>query len=325
MKWEITKSTRDAFGETIVELGKKNDKIVVLSGDLEDATRAEAFKKEIPGRFFNLGISEQDMVGTAAGLSSEGFIPFACSFSVFLTARACDQIRLSVCYNNNNVKLVGTHAGVTTGEDGGSAQALEDIALMRVMPNMCVICPCDAVETKKAVEAAADSIGAVYLRLGRAPFPVITAEADQFKIGKANTLREGKDVTLIACGIMVSEALSAAELLSSQNIDARVINMHTIKPIDEQAIIAAARETGAVVTAEEHQINGGLGGAVSEVLARNFPVPVEMIGVHDKFGESGTAEQLLVKFHLKDLDIASAAKRAVARKRQVLTGAGANV
>ncbi|MGA2090167.1 MAG: transketolase family protein [Endomicrobiales bacterium] len=313
----MTKATRDAFGETIVEIGKKDTRIVVLSGDLEDATRAEKFKKEIPDRFFNMGISEQDMVSTAAGLSAEGFIPFACSFAVFLTGRACDQIRLSVCYNNKNVKLVGTHAGVTVGEDGGSAQALEDIALMRVMPNMSVVCPCDAVETKKAVEAITKHTGALYLRLGRAPFPVITAQTDPFEIGKANTLKEGSDVTLIGCGVMVSEALSAAELLRADNIDARVINMHTIKPVDEKALITAARETGAIVTAEEHQLIGGLGGAVSEVLARTFPVPIEMVGIKDRFGETGTAEQLLVKFHLKDVDIASAAKRAIARKRPV--------
>jgi transketolase len=325
MKWETMKATRDAFGETIVELGKKNDKIVVLSGDLEDATRTEKFKKEIPERFFNIGIAEQDLVGTAAGLSTMGFIPFVCSFAVFLTGRACDQIRLSVCYNNRNAKLVGTHAGVTVGEDGGSAQALEDFALTRVMPNMCVVCPCDAIETKKAVIAAVDRNGPLYLRLGRAPVPVVTSETDPFEIGRANTLRQGGDVTIIACGVMVSEALSAAEILRSENIDARVLNMHTIKPIDVEEIIKSARETGAIVTAEEHQINGGLGGAVSEVVARSYPVPVEMVAVNDQFGESGTAEQLLVKFHLKDKDIVEAARSAILRKNSSLVCEGAHV
>lgn len=311
--WEM-KATRDAFGEELVALGRKNRKIVVLSGDLEDATRAEYFKKEFPGRFFNLGIAEQDILGTAVGLSLDGLIPFACSFAVFLTNRAYGILRISVCYNQRNVKVIGSHAGLTVGEDGATAQCLEDFAITRVLPGIIVLSPVDALETKKATRAIADICGPVYMRLGRAPFPVITKEADPFVIGKGNVLREGKDVTIIATGIMVSEALKASDLLAAQGIDSRVVNIHTIKPIDEDLIIKSAQETGAIVTAEEHQINGGLGGAVAEVLARNHPVPVEMVAVQDTFGESGDPEGLLKKYRLKDVDIISAVKKTLERK-----------
>lgn len=311
--WE-TKATRDAFGETLVELGRKNKKIVVLSGDLEDSTRAEYFKREFPERFFNLGISEQDMLGTACGLSLDGLIPFVCSFAVFITNRAYEILRISACYNKCNVKIIGSHAGLTVGEDGATAQCLEDFAITRVLPGITVFCPVDAIETKKATAAMAQISGPAYMRLSRPPFPIITKESDLFTVGKASIMREGKDVTIIACGIMVSEALKAAENLARENIQARVLNMHTIKPIDEEAIINAAEETKAVVTAEEHQINGGLGGAVSEVLGRNYPVPIEMVAVKDTFGESGTAEELLEKYHLKDKDIILAAKNTLKRK-----------
>ena len=306
--------TRDGFGREIVELGKTNPKIVVLSGDLEDATRAEYFKKEFPDRFFNLGIAEQDVVGTAAGLSLVGFIPFACSFAVFMTNRAYDMLRLDVCYNNCNVKVVCSHVGITVGEDGASAQCLEDLALMRVLPNMKVICPVDVIEAKKATRALTQIAGPVYMRTGRAPFPVITKESDPFTIGKANLMREGKDATIIACGILVSEALSAAEILKKENIEARVINMHTIKPIDEEIIIRAAKETGAIVTAEEHQIHGGLGSAVAEIAAQKCPVPMEMTAIQDTFGESGCAQELLKIYHLKDVDIAQKVRKAIKRK-----------
>lgn len=310
------KATRDGFGEALLELGRENKNIVVLSGDLEDSTRAEYFKKEFPERFFNLGIAEQDVIGTAAGMSMDGLVPFACSFAVFLTNRAYDMLRLTVCYNNRNVKIIGTHAGLTVGPDGATVQCLEDFAIMRVLPNMTVLCPVDALEAKKATRAIAETAGPIYMRLSRPPFPTITKETDSFEIGRANVLRDGRDVTVIACGFMVSEALRAAELLEKDNIGARVINMHTIKPIDQTAIIKSAQETGAVVTAEEHQMNGGLGSAVAEVLARNIPVPVEMVAVNDSFGESGESEELLKKHKLKDVDIANAAKKALNRKKR---------
>jgi transketolase len=309
--------TRDGFGKELVELGKKDPRIVVVSADLEDATRAEYFKNEFPDRFFSVGIAEQDMVGMAAGLSKMGFVAVVNSFAVFLTNRAYDMLRLDVCYNNTNVKVVCSHAGLTVGEDGASAQCLEDLAIMRVLPNIKVICPVDAIETRKATRAMIKTQGPVYLRTGRAPSPVITKESDPFEIGKAGVLRPGKDVTVIACGVMVSEALKAAELLQKENINVGVVNMHTIKPIDREAIIQSARETGAIVSAEEHQIHGGLGGAVAEVLAQNCPVPMEMVAVQDSFGETGKPEELLKAYHLKDVDIAAAVKKALARKKSL--------
>lgn len=308
-------ATRDGFGNELVELGKTNDKILVFSGDLEDATRAEYFKKAYPSRFFNLGITEQDVVGTAAGASTLGFVTFATSFAVFLTNRAYDQIRMDVCYNNCNVKVVCSHAGLTVGQDGASAQCLEDFAIMRVLPNIRVICPVDNIEVCKATRTIVAENGPIYMRTSRAPLPVITQQSDPFVIGKANVMRDGKDVAIIACGIMVSESLAAAEILKGQGIEARVINMHTIKPIDKDAIIAAAKETGAVVTAEEHQMYGGLGSAVVEVLAQHQPVPVEMVAVADSFGESGTPEELLKAYHLKDVDIAQAVRKVIKRKK----------
>lgn len=307
--------TRDGFGKELVELGKTEAKIVVLSGDLEDATRAEYFRDAFPERFFNLGIAEQDVVGTAAGMTFHGYIPFATSFAVFLTNRAYDQIRLDVCYNNRNVKIVCSHTGVTVGEDGASAQCLEDFAIMRVLPNMKVICPVDVIEARKATRALVKEDGPMYMRTSRAPLPVITKESDPFEIGKANTIREGKDVTVIACGTLVSEAMKAAEILKKENIEIRILNMHTIKPIDQDAVIKAAQETGAIVTAEEHQLFGGLGSAVSEVLVQNQPVPLEMVAVKDTFGETGTPEQLLKTYHLKDVDIVTACKKVISRKK----------
>ncbi|GAB4541440.1 MAG: transketolase family protein [Thermodesulfovibrionia bacterium] len=308
------KATREAFGEALLELGRVNKDIVVLSGDLEDSTRAEYFKNEFPERFFNLGIAEQDIIATAAGMSTIGIIPFACSFAVFLTNRAYDQIRISICYNNRNVKLIGSHGGLTVGPDGATAQSPEDVAIMRALPNMKVICPVDAIETKKATMAIAEIRGPVYMRLSRPPLPIVTKEQDEFIMGKANIMRNGNDVTVIACGLMVYEALVAAETLYKEGIETRVINMHTIKPIDEEVIIKSAMDTGAIVTAEEHQINGGLGSAVAEVIVRNAPVPMEMVAVNDTFGESGEAQELLVKYHLKEIDIINAVKRVIKRK-----------
>ena len=306
--------TRDGFGEELVALGKVNANIVVTSGDLEDATRAEYFKKEFPERFFNLGITEQDVIGTAAGLSTQGYVAFATSFAVFLTNRAYDMIRLDVCYNNCNVKIVCSHGGVTVGEDGASAQCLEDFAIMRVLPNMKVICPADYIEAKKATRAITNTYGPFYMRTSRAALPIITKEEDAFVVGRANILRAGHDATVIACGVMVSEALLAAEKLKAEGIDLKVVNMHTIKPIDVQMIVNSARETSAIVTAEEHQIAGGLGSAVAEVLGQNYPCPMEMVGVKDSFGESGSPAQLLAHYGLKDVDIVTAVKNVIKRK-----------
>jgi transketolase len=308
------KPTRDGFGKELVELGKQNDTIVVVSADLEDATRAEYFKKEFPDRFFSVGIAEQDMVGTAAGLTLQGLTVFINSFAVFLTNRAYDQLRLDVCYNQCPVKVVCSHGGVTVGEDGASAQCLEDFAVMRVLPHMAVMSPVDFVEAKKATRAMVNYAGPVYMRTGRAPFPILTKDSDPFEIGKANILRKGNDVTLIGCGLMVYECLQAAEILKKDGIEAQVINMHTIKPVDRDTIITAAKKTGAFVTAEEHQIHGGLGSAVAEVLVQEAPVPLEMAAVRDTFGETGTPQQLLSKYRLKDTDIAAAAKKAMGRR-----------
>jgi len=302
------KATRDAFGEALLELGKLNEKIVVLSGDLEDSTRAEYFKKEFPERFYNLGIAEQDVIGTAVGFSLAGYTAFVSSFAVFLTNRPYDMIRISVCYNNQNVKIAATHSGVTVGEDGATAQCLEDIAIMRVLPNMKVICPADAIEAKKATIAIANIYGPCYLRLARAKYPIITREEDKFEIGKANILREGKDLTIIACGLMVSKALNAADTLAKQGIEARVVNMHTIKPIDRELIIDSVKKTGAIVTAEEHQIHGGLFGAVCEVVSKECPVPVQPVAVNDSFGRSGKPDELLKYYKLTEEDIVTKAK-----------------
>jgi transketolase len=306
--------TRDGFGEEITALGKTNPSIVITSGDLEDATRAEYFKKEFPQRFFNLGITEQDVVGTAAGLSTQGFVAFATSFAVFLTNRAYDMVRMDVCYNNLNVKVVCSHGGVTVGEDGASAQCLEDFAIMRVLPNMRVICPADYIEARQATRAITAAVGPFYMRTSRAPLPIITKEEDGFTIGRAKVMRPGRDAAIIACGVMVVEALSAAEKLKQEGIDVRVINMHTIKPIDVQAILDAAHETGAIVTAEEHQLAGGLGAAVAEVLVTHKPCPMEMVGVKDSFGESGTPAQLMAHYGLKDVNIVEAVKKVLKRK-----------
>ncbi len=307
--------TRDGFGEELVKIAKENEKILVVSADLEDATRAEYFKNAYPDRFFSVGIAEQDMVGMASGLTLQGFQCFVNSFAVFLTNRAYDMLRMDVCYNNCDVKVVCSHAGVTVGPDGASAQCLEDFALMRVLPNIKVICPCDVIEARKATRAISLEKGPMYLRTSRAPLPIVTKEEDTFIIGKANILKEGSDVSIIACGVMISEALSAAQKLQEQNINARVINLHTIKPLDEKTLIQAAKETGAIVTAEEHQIHGGMGSAIAELLAQKYPVPIEMIAVKDSFGESGTPEELLKRYHLKDVDIVQAVKQVLSRKK----------
>ncbi|MFA5084997.1 MAG: transketolase family protein [Candidatus Omnitrophota bacterium] len=309
--------TRDGFGHGLVEMGKINKDVVVLSADLTDSTRANWFKKEFPERFFGLGVAEQDMIGAAAGFALMGKIPFACTFGVFASGRAWDQIRVSVAYMNLNVKIIGTHGGISVGPDGATHQALEEISLMRILPNMTMIVPCDAIEAKKATIAAANHKGPVYIRLGRSGAPVITKEEDPFKIGKSVLIKDGRDVTIFACGQMVYESLIACELLNSEGIDARLVNMHTPKPIDKDCIIRAAKETGAVVTAEEHTIAGGFGSAIAEVIAENCPVPVKFVGVRDKFGQSGEPEELFAHFGLKAKNIVQAAKDAIKMKRTV--------
>ena len=309
-------ATRDVYGKTLVELGKVNKDIVVLDADLSCSTKTSTFAKEFPDRFFNMGIAEQDMISTAAGLASCGKIAFASTFAVFASGRAWDQIRMSLAYTRLNVKVVVTHAGITTGEDGASHQANEDIAIMRALPNLTVIVPSDAVETAKVIQAAAEFNGPAYIRLSRPATPVINDNADyQFKIGKGITLKEGKDVTIFACGVMVVMALDAADELAKENISVKVVNLHTIKPLDKDLIIQSAKETGAVVTAEEHSILGGLGGAVAEVLVENYPVPMIRVGIRDVFGESGQPDELLVKYGLTAKNLAEAAKNVINRKK----------
>ena len=307
-------ATRDAYGQALAELGAINDKVVVLDADLSKSTKTNDFKKLFPERFFNIGIAEQNLMGTAAGFAATGKIPFASSFAVFAVGRAYDQIRNSIAYPRLNVKIAATHAGLTVGEDGGSHQMLEDIALMRAVPNMTVIVPADGVETRQAVLAAAAYDGPVYIRLGRPKVPVLFGEDYEFEIGKGVVLRDGSDVTLVATGIMVSKAVEAAETLAAEGINAAVVNISTIKPLDDALLIAMAQKTGAVVTCEEHNIYGGLGSAVAEVLVENCPVPMTRVGVEDSFGESGLPDQLLEKYRLTVDNIVKKAKAVMARK-----------
>ena len=307
-------ATRDAYGLALVELGKENENVVVLDADLSKSTKTCNFKEAYPERFFNMGIAEQNLLGTAAGLAASGKIPFASSFAVFAVGRAYDQIRNSIAYPKLNVKIAATHAGITVGEDGGSHQMIEDIALMRVLPNMTVIVPADGVETRAAILAAAEYKGPVYIRLGRSKVETIFDENYKFRLGKGVVVKDGTDVTLIACGIMVEVALRAAELLAADNISAAVVNISTIKPIDAALIAKMAEQTGAVVTCEEHNIIGGLASAVAEVLVEKYPVPMERVGVEDKFGQSGLPDELLKAYGLTAEHIAEKAKAAIARK-----------
>lgn len=300
-------ATREAYGKTLVELVENKD-IVVLDADLAGATKTAMFKKACPERFFDMGIAEGDMMGTAAGLAVSGKIPFASTFAIFAAGRGFEQIRNSICYPNINVKIAATHAGVTVGEDGGSHQAIEDISLMRSLPNMVVLNPADAVEARQMVLAAAEYVGPMYLRFGRAATPVIHDESYKFELGKGEVVKEGKDVSIIATGIMVAKALEAAETLKAEGIDAEVINISTIKPLDNELVLASAKKTGKVVTAEEHSIIGGLGSAVCELLAEEYPVKVTRIGVKDVFGQSGTPAALLEHYGLTATDIVKACK-----------------
>lgn len=308
-------ATREAYGEILKELGEKHQNIVVLDADLSKSTKTAVFAKAFPQRFFNVGIAEQNLMGIGAGLAAGGKIPFVSTFAMFAAGRAFEQIRNSICYPKLNVKIAATHAGLTVGEDGASHQSIEDISLMRSVPNMTVIVPADAEETRKAVTFAAEYDGPVYIRLGRMSVPDLFTSDYQFEYGKAVQIVNGSDVTIIATGIMVGSAKQAAEQLREAGISARVLNIHTIKPIDQAAIIKAAADTGAIVTCEEHSIIGGLGSAVAEVLVENAPVPMERVGVKDTFGESGTPNTLLVKYQLTADDIVAAAKKAISRKK----------
>lgn len=307
----MKRATRDSYGNTLVKLGKENKDIVVLEADLSKATKSELFGKEFPERFFNVGIAEQNMIGMAAGLASVGKVPFASTFAVFAAGRAFEIIRNSVCYPNANVKIAATHAGITVGPDGGSHQAIEDIALMCSLPNMIVLSPADDIEACKCVEAASKVNSPVYIRLGRIPLDDIYDEDYNFEIGKGSTLVEGDDIAIIATGIMVHKALKVANELKEEGINARVINIATIKPIDSEIIIKAAKETKGIVTVEEHSIIGGLGDNVSAIVSSNHPTIVRKIGVNDVFGESGNPDALLEKHGLTVENIKNVAKEMV--------------
>ncbi|MBI3813712.1 MAG: transketolase family protein [Nitrospinae bacterium] len=305
---------RDVYGDVLIELGTVNKDIVVLDADLASSTRTSKFAKKFPDRFFNMGVSEQDMMGTAAGLASAGKIPFCSTFAVFATGRAWEQIRQSICLPKLNVKIVATHGGITVGEDGASHHSTEDIALMRVLPNMTVIVPADGYEAGAAIRTAVKYNGPVYIRLSREKFPVIYPETHEFEIGKANVFRDGEDVTIIAAGLMAHAAMEAADDLRKDGLSAGIINMSTIKPIDSNAILTAARKSGAIVTVEEHSIIGGLGSAVAEVISENEPVLLKRIGINDKFGMSGRPAELLEHYGLTKDAIKKAVYNIVEKK-----------
>jgi transketolase len=309
------KRTREGFGHGLVELGEKDPRVCVLVGDLSESTMTSFFRDRFPERFFQMGVAEQNMCGVAAGLAAMGKIPYYSTYGAFAACRDLDQIRVTVCYTNLNVKIGGAHGGISVGPDGATHQAMEEFAIMRSLPNMHLIVPCDYYETKRATIAAAQVEGPVYIRFGREPVPVVTGEDTPFVFGKGAVYAEGKDLTIIACGVMVYEALKAREQLKAKGRSARVVNMATLKPLDEDLIERSARETGALVTAEEHQVNGGLGGAVAETVVRRHPVPVEMVAVWDRFGQSGKPDELMDAFGLRARDITAAAERALARKR----------
>ena len=295
----IKKATREAYGEALVELGKINENVVVLDADLSGSTKTSVFKKAFPERHFNVGIAEADLIGTAAGFAACGKTAFASTFAMFAAGRAFEQIRNTVAYPKLNVKIAPTHAGISVGEDGGSHQSVEDIAIMRAIPGMVVLCPADAVETKKMVYAAAEYEGPVYIRMGRLDVETIfDEETYDFQIGIANTVREGNDVTIAATGLMTYEAIKAADILAQEGISVRVINVGTIKPLDGETILKAAKETKFIITAEEHSVIGGLGSAVSEFLSEVYPTKVKKLGIYDKFGQSGKATELLEKYEL---------------------------
>ena len=310
------KATRQGFSDALMELGKENPNVVVLGGDVSGSVKVDAFAKAYPEKFFSVGVSEADMMGVAAGLALVGKIPIASAYGEFAAGRPFDQIRQSLAYSEMPVKICASHCGITVGPDGATHQSLEDIALMRVLPHMTVICPGDYLETKRAVKASLSiTKGPVYIRFFRDNTPMFTDESWEFKIGKAHTLIDGNDVTIIACGLQVWEAIKAAETLHAEGISARVINMHTIKPLDKDAIVKAAKETGAIVTAEDHQVHSGLGGAVAECLAQMLPTPREFVAVNDTFGESGKGTELMEKYGIARGDVIKAVKRVLKRKK----------
>jgi len=307
--------TRNGYGEALVELGEKNEKVVVLCADLTESTRSQAFADAYPERFVEVGVAEQNLAGLAVGMALTGYIPFISSYAVFSPGRNWDQLRVSVCYTNANVKIAGAHAGISVGPDGATHQALEDIAITRVLPNMTVVVPADSIETKKATIAVAEMEGPAYVRFARSETPVFTTQKSPFEIGVANVLTHGSDVTIIACGPLVYTAFEAAgELSKKYKIKAEVINNHTIKPLDIKTLAASAKKTGAVVTVEEHQIHGGLGGAVAEALAEHQPVPIRFVGMPDSFGESGQPEELLEKYGMTKEKIVKSALDVIKQK-----------
>jgi transketolase len=309
------KATRLGFGEALVELGHENPNVVVLGGDVTGSVRTDLFMKEFPDRFFSVGIAEQDMMGTAAGLAVAGKIPFASAYGEFAAGRPFDQIRQSIAYSDLPVKICASHCGITVGPDGATHQSLEDIAIMRVLPHMIVASPCDYHQAKKMVKATIDLKHPIYIRFFRDNSPVYTDPSAEFQFGKADTLIDGKDVTIVACGLQVWEAILAEEILQTEGISVRVINMHTIKPLDADILIKAARETGAIVTAEDHQRHGGLGSAVAEFFAENLPTLQEFVAVNDTFGESGTGEELMKKYGIDKDAIVKAVHRVLLRKK----------
>jgi transketolase len=308
--------TRQGYGEGLVVLGEKNPNVVVLGADLTVSLTENLFASKFPERFFECGIAEQNMMSVAAGLALSGKIPFVCSYAVFVPGRCWDQLRVSVCYSKANVKVAGAHAGISVGPDGATHQGLEDIATVRCIPNITVVVPCDSIETKKATIAAEEHIGPFYFRFAREKTPVITAEDTPFKVGKAEIFKEGSDVTIVACGPLVYQSLIAAKELEKEGVSAKVINNHTIKPIDKLTLASSAKETGAVVTVEEHQIIGGLGGAVAEALAESYPVPMEFVGMPDSFGESGQPAELLEKYGMTVKSIKEAVKTVLKKKKK---------
>ena len=308
------KPTRDGYGLGLVEAGEKDERVVVLCADLSESTRSQWFKDKFPDRFIQMGVAEQNMATVAAGLANYGKIPFISSYAAFSPGRNWEQIRTTIALNNVPVKIGGAHAGISVGPDGATHQQLEDIAIMRTMPNMVVLVPCDAIEAQKATVAAAFNNKPTYIRFGREKSPVFTTVETPFEIGRAEIFREGKDVSIITCGMLLYNALVAAEKLAQEGIDCEVINFHTIKPLDEKTITTSAKKTGAVVSVEEHQINGGLGSAIAETLARNYPAPQEFIGVHDRFGESGRPEELIEQFGMGVDAIKEAIKKVSSRK-----------
>jgi len=310
-----TKDTRSGFGEGLHELGKTNPNVVALCADLVGSLKMQKFIDENPERFFQIGIAEANMMGIAAGLTIGGKIPYTGTFANFSTGRVYDQIRQSIAYSDKNVKICASHAGLTLGEDGATHQILEDIGMMKMLPNMKVVVPCDFMQTKLATIAISKFDGPCYLRFGRPKVPVFTTEDQDFQIGKAQVLAEGSDVSIIACGHLVWKSIEAARILKEKGIEAEVINMHTIKPLDEEAILKSVQKTGCVVSAEEHQRNGGLGGSIAQVLAQHHPAPMEMVAVNDSFGESGKPEELMTKYGINTINIVEAAEKVVNRKK----------